>query len=232
LIGIKMPSRCNGAKHSGTHEDEVSPGIAIIGNKAEFRLHVGDAPAFEILGNDEAKQRPADTFVTEPGRFRFGNSLREMKLCDLGCRHVGASLISICHQYRAMSLICVKSCALAIMAARFPDRPERARHLHHRDDPETDQQPVVDRSAEQHFELGLEVLVECGLAATQGIYVAIVVAALARICAVIEPAYSVPLLHAAAFAWAAAYLGFAACYGPKLIGFEKPRIQRPASKLT
>ncbi len=63
-------------------------------------------------------------------------------------------------------------------------------------------------------------------AATQGIYLAIVVAALTRICAVIEPAYSVPLLHAAAFAWAAAYLGFAACYGPKLIGFERSRIQR------
>jgi uncharacterized protein involved in response to NO len=45
--------------------------------------------------------------------------------------------------------------------------------------------------------------------ATQGIYVAIVVAVLARIGAVIEPAYSVPLLHAVAFAWAAAYLGFA-----------------------
>ena len=43
---------------------------------------------------------------------------------------------------------------------------------------------------------------------------AIIVAALARICAVIEPAHSVPLLHVAAFAWAAAFLGFALCYGP------------------
>src|SRR5450755_2062470 len=108
-----MPSECNGAKHSRAHEDEVSPGIAIIGDKAEFRLHVRDAPAFEILGDNEAKQRAADTIVTEPGRFRFRNSLREMKLCDRGCRHIDASLISICGQYRAMSLICVKSCALA-----------------------------------------------------------------------------------------------------------------------
>jgi uncharacterized protein involved in response to NO len=56
--------------------------------------------------------------------------------------------------------------------------------------------------------------------ATQGIYFAIVVAALARIHAVIEPAHSVPLLHVAAFAWAAAFLGFALCYGPALIGFD------------
>ena len=85
LIGVKIPSKRNGAKHSGTHEDEVGPGIAIIGDKAEFGLHVGDAPAtFEILGDNEAKQRPADTVVTEPGRFRFRNGLGEMKLCDLG----------------------------------------------------------------------------------------------------------------------------------------------------
>jgi uncharacterized protein involved in response to NO len=58
-------------------------------------------------------------------------------------------------------------------------------------------------------------------AATQAIYVAIVVAALARVCAVLEPAHGVPLLHVAAFAWAAAFLGFALCYGPTLIGFDK-----------
>jgi uncharacterized protein involved in response to NO len=65
-------------------------------------------------------------------------------------------------------------------------------------------------------------------AATQAIYVAIVVAALARICAVLEPAHGVPLLHVAAFAWAAAFLGFALCYGPTLIGFDKHLAQRPA----
>jgi uncharacterized protein involved in response to NO len=69
-------------------------------------------------------------------------------------------------------------------------------------------------------------------AATQGIYVAIVVAALARICAVIESGHSEPLLHVAAFAWAVAYLGFAACYGSKLIGFEKSCMQRLGTKLT
>jgi uncharacterized protein involved in response to NO len=60
---------------------------------------------------------------------------------------------------------------------------------------------------------------------TQAIYVAIIVAALARICAVLDPAHSVILLHVAAFAWAAAFLGFALCYGPALIGFNK----RPAA---
>ena len=54
--------------------------------------------------------------------------------------------------------------------------------------------------------------------ATQAIYVAIIVAALSRICAVIEPAHSEPLLHVAAFAWAAAFIGFAVVYGPLLVG--------------
>jgi len=54
--------------------------------------------------------------------------------------------------------------------------------------------------------------------ATQAIYAAIIVAALARICAVIEPAHSEPLLHLAAFAWAAAFFGFAISFGPLLSG--------------
>jgi uncharacterized protein involved in response to NO len=54
--------------------------------------------------------------------------------------------------------------------------------------------------------------------ATQAIYAAIIVAALARICAVIEPAHSEPLLHLAAFAWAAAFFGFAISFGPQLSG--------------
>jgi uncharacterized protein involved in response to NO len=53
-------------------------------------------------------------------------------------------------------------------------------------------------------------------AATQGIYVAIVVAALARICAALEPAHYGALLHVAAFAWTAAFLGFAIAYGQLL----------------
>jgi uncharacterized protein involved in response to NO len=61
---------------------------------------------------------------------------------------------------------------------------------------------------------------------TQGIYVAIVVAAMARICAVLAPVHSVPLLHVAAFAWAAAFLGFALSYGPTLIGHDKRIAQR------
>jgi uncharacterized protein involved in response to NO len=54
--------------------------------------------------------------------------------------------------------------------------------------------------------------------ATQAIYAAIIVAALARICAVIEPAHGEPLLHLAALAWAAAFFGFALSFGPLLVG--------------
>jgi len=54
--------------------------------------------------------------------------------------------------------------------------------------------------------------------ATQAIYAAIIVAALSRICAVIEPAHSEPLLHLAALAWAAAFFGFALAFGPLLVG--------------
>ena len=66
-------------------------------------------------------------------------------------------------------------------------------------------------------------------AATQAIYLAIVVAALARICAVMEPAHGVPLLYLAAFGWAAAFLGFALSYGPTLIGFDLHSKRRPAA---
>ena len=58
---------------------------------------------------------------------------------------------------------------------------------------------------------------------TQAIYLAVIVAALARICAVIEPAHSEPLLHLAAFAWAAAFFGFAIAFGPLLAGAERRR---------
>lgn len=48
---------------------------------------------------------------------------------------------------------------------------------------------------------------------TQLIYTAIIVAALARICAAIDPAHYGPLLHLAAFAWVAAFVGFSITFG-------------------
>ena len=57
--------------------------------------------------------------------------------------------------------------------------------------------------------------------ATQAIYAAVIVAALSRVCAVLEPAHSEPLLHVAAFAWAAAFFGFAAAFGPLLVGGDR-----------
>jgi uncharacterized protein involved in response to NO len=62
---------------------------------------------------------------------------------------------------------------------------------------------------------------------TQAIYAAIVVAALARICAALEPAHSELLLHLAAFAWAAAFIGFAVAYAPLLAGHD-PRMRHKA----
>jgi uncharacterized protein involved in response to NO len=57
--------------------------------------------------------------------------------------------------------------------------------------------------------------------ATQGIYVAIVVAALARVAAVVIPAYSDTLLHIAACGWVVAFLGFAVAFGPLLAGSSR-----------
>jgi uncharacterized protein involved in response to NO len=56
---------------------------------------------------------------------------------------------------------------------------------------------------------------------TQGIYAAIVVAALARIGAIAIPAWSNPLLDVAALAWVIAFFGFAGFYGPLLIRKRK-----------
>lgn len=64
--------------------------------------------------------------------------------------------------------------------------------------------------------------------ATQAIYAAIIIAALSRVCAAIEPAHSDPLLHLAALAWVGAFFGFAVTFGPLLAGFD-PR-QRAARK--
>lgn len=59
---------------------------------------------------------------------------------------------------------------------------------------------------------------------TQGIYAAVVIAALARICAVVSsPEWSNHLLHLAAFAWAVAFIGFAVCFGPVLLSQTKRR---------
>jgi uncharacterized protein involved in response to NO len=53
--------------------------------------------------------------------------------------------------------------------------------------------------------------------ATQAIYVAVLVAALSRIAAAVLPLASAALLGIAAFAWAAAFLGFSVVYGPLLL---------------
>lgn len=65
-------------------------------------------------------------------------------------------------------------------------------------------------------------------AATQAIYLAIVIAAFARICAVLDPAQSEPLLDVAGFAWVAAFFGFALAYGPALLGSRRRAAERRA----
>ena len=64
--------------------------------------------------------------------------------------------------------------------------------------------------------------------ATQAIYLAIFVAAVARICAVLHPAAGEVLLHIAGFAWVAAFFGFALAYGPLLLGSRRPAAERRA----
>jgi uncharacterized protein involved in response to NO len=54
-------------------------------------------------------------------------------------------------------------------------------------------------------------------AATQAIYAAVVIAALARICASLQPGWSEPLLQISVLGWVIAYFGFAAVYGPLLV---------------
>ena len=56
---------------------------------------------------------------------------------------------------------------------------------------------------------------------TQFIYAAVFIAAVARICAAVEPSWSEPELYVAAFAWTAAFLGFGIVYGPMLWGPKK-----------
>jgi uncharacterized protein involved in response to NO len=57
--------------------------------------------------------------------------------------------------------------------------------------------------------------------ATQYVYALIVVAALARVCAALEPAHSSLLLMVAGAAWGAAFLGFALAYAPLLCRTRK-----------
>lgn len=57
--------------------------------------------------------------------------------------------------------------------------------------------------------------------ATQTLYLAIVTAAVTRICAALEPAHAGILLAVAGAAWTLAYLGFAVIYGPLLCSAPK-----------
>lgn len=56
--------------------------------------------------------------------------------------------------------------------------------------------------------------------ATHLVYAAVIIAALARVCAVLEPDHSGALLEVAGIAWATAFLGFAATYS---VAFWSPR---------
>jgi len=58
---------------------------------------------------------------------------------------------------------------------------------------------------------------------THLIFAAILIAALARICAVFEPGHMELLIYISGIAWTAAFLGFAASYGPALI---RPRLAK------
>ncbi len=58
-------------------------------------------------------------------------------------------------------------------------------------------------------------------AVTQAIYAAIVIAALARICSSLEPAWSGLLLDLTAIAWCIAFFGFAGSFGPLLVGKQR-----------
>ena len=64
--------------------------------------------------------------------------------------------------------------------------------------------------------------------ATQAIYIAIIVAAVSRICAVLEPAQSEVLLDVAGFAWALAFFGFALAFGRLLLGSRRRAAERRA----
>jgi uncharacterized protein involved in response to NO len=56
---------------------------------------------------------------------------------------------------------------------------------------------------------------------TQLIYVSIVVAAITRVCAALDPIHSIPLLMLSGIAWAGAFIGFALAYAPLLCRARK-----------
>jgi uncharacterized protein involved in response to NO len=56
---------------------------------------------------------------------------------------------------------------------------------------------------------------------TQAAYAAIVVAAVARICAALDPSHAIPLLMVGGIAWAGAFFGFALAYAPLLCRKQK-----------
>ena len=61
---------------------------------------------------------------------------------------------------------------------------------------------------------------------TQVLYLMVIVGALARICASLEPMWSGWLLHVAGLAWALAFVGFALAYwsiltGPRATGARR-----------
>lgn len=58
---------------------------------------------------------------------------------------------------------------------------------------------------------------------TQAIFAAVVIAAFARICASLQPAWSDTLLHVTALAWCVAFFGFAASFGQMLGGRQRAK---------
>jgi uncharacterized protein involved in response to NO len=58
---------------------------------------------------------------------------------------------------------------------------------------------------------------------TQAIFAAVVIAAFARICASLQPAWSDILLHVTALAWCVAFFGFAASFGQMLVGRQRAK---------
>jgi uncharacterized protein involved in response to NO len=62
--------------------------------------------------------------------------------------------------------------------------------------------------------------------ATQAIYAAVVLAAVARIGAALAPDWSASLLHITVVAWTAAFVGFALLFGPILLRANGPRMQQ------
>ncbi len=62
-------------------------------------------------------------------------------------------------------------------------------------------------------------------AMTQAIYAAVAIAAIARICVSLDPASSEALLPITVIAWCVAFFGFAASYGPMLMGRRRASAQ-------